>query len=186
MKCTVMLAAALALAIAGASAVQADQPTLADQYQAAQQIFLGGTTDQQSYSEGYAKVLFAGIEGVWVPMSKLNGGSPHAADAACQGGPKAKIAILDPYTLSFTEPLGEPTQFEIRYSLRYGSFFGSYTDVASMTKALGLLGDDKAEARLGQLARVNGTASIWRASPDILVIQGENGRPIIWGRCPNK
>jgi hypothetical protein len=172
------------LSISGAHAEGVS--SLADQYAAAQQIFLGGTTDQQSYSEGYAKQLFAGIEGIWVPMSRLDGGSPQSADTACQSTPKAKIEVIDPFTLLATEFVTESAQFEIRYSLRYGSFFGSYTDVAAMNKALGLDQPGNGDRRLGQLARVNGTASIWRASPDILVIQDENGMPIVWGRCPGE
>lgn len=174
----------LGLAIAGlalvAPLVWAQDASVFDQYVSALGTFGGVANDP---SAARAQIL-DGLEGDWFPIGGLEptDDDPKLFAVVCE---KSGVAITVPNDFSFeTSRKGNAdTPVTTIYTSRQGHEFGSYSDPAATAAWLGIdaqSGDPAFDTVLGQL---NGTVTINRPTPDILVIQKSVGGPDILARC---
>lgn len=176
----------IAAAMTASPVMSAEAPSVFDQYMAARSVFLADTDDASAYDINYRKALFEGIAGRWFPISVLQ---PKSADLelfrqACDR-PGLRIWVQDAYTLGFTTGEGTDRQATSLYTHRFGATFGEYAHAGELLHRLGLDTAPVNEGMVSSLLRTaNGSVTMTRPSPDILVMQKESGPPTIYARCP--
>jgi hypothetical protein len=183
------LSTAIAFAFLALPAAAAD--SIADQAQAAFDVFAGGQSMDEFYLT-YSREVLSGITGKWV---SLNGPDPgtgaetYGADTEkhCKGAGTLSLSSPNPITLAMSaSPKGTP--FTQTYTLVSGAAFSQYTDPEKYFAAIGLgfelRGPDFDRARVVALSLANGVVQIYRPSADILVIVREKLYPTVLARCP--
>jgi hypothetical protein len=165
----------------GAMPAMAQDATIFDQY-ADVVATLGGTNADPA---DYRRQLLDGLAGDWFPIGALQptGDDPDLFAMACEKS-LTQIAVRDGFSFeaSRVNAEGKPVSTTI-YTARAGSEFGSYTDPQVAAKWLGIDVDNAdATALNALLSGLNGTVSVSRPSPDILVIQ-KPGTADILARC---
>jgi len=166
--------------------------SIADQAQAAFDVFAGGKSQVDFDAAGYGSVALRDIAGRWV---SLNGPAPgtgietYGADTVefCKNNGVLTLASPDPITLTLSaKPAG--SEFGQRYTLVAGATFSEYTEPGKYLVAIGL-GPDKIGPEFNQrralaLSLANGIVQIYRPSDDILVITRDKAYPTVLARCP--
>lgn len=184
------LSAVLAFALLATPAAAAD--SIADQAQAAFDVFAGGQSQLDYAMTGYADALLRNVAGKWV---SLGGPAPgtgietYGADTekSCKGSAVLTLASPDPLTLTLSAKPAT-TEFSQVYTLVAGSTFSEYTDPKPYFTAIGL-GPDKTGPEADQrraiaLSLANGVVQIYRPSEDIVVIARDKAYPSVLARCP--
>ena len=180
------------LAVAALSLPATAADTIADQAQAAFDIFAGGQSPLDYTMTGYANAVFKNIAGKWVSLNGPAAGTgieTYGADTEkfCKSTAVLTLASPDPLTLTLSaKPVD--AEFSQVYTLVAGATFSQYTDPASYFAAIGL-GPDKTgpqydQRRVLALSLANGIVQIYRPSEDVLVIAREKAYPTVLARCP--
>lgn len=183
--------AVFALAVLMAAPAAAAE-SVADQAQAAFDIFAGGLSQPDYNRAAYGGATLNNVAGEWV---SLNGPAPgtgietYGADTEkfCKSAAVLTLASPDPLTLTLSAKPVE-SAFTQTYTLVAGSTFSEYTDPETYFTAIGL-GAEKSGAQYDQrraiaLSLANGVVQIYRPSEDILVITRERAYPTVLARCP--
>ena len=184
------LSAVLALALLATPVAAAD--TIADQAQAAFDVFAGGQSQPDYTTTGYAGVVLRNIAGKWVSLAgpaPRTGIETYGADTekACKSSAVLTLASPDRLTLTLSAKPAT-AEFSQVYTLVAGSTFSQYTDPEAYFAAIGL-GFDKTgpqadERRAIALSLANGIVQIYRPSEDIVVIVRDKAYPTVLARCP--
>lgn len=167
-------------------------PSIADQAQAAFDVFAGGQSQVDYATTGYATVVLRGIAGKWVSLAgpePKTGIETYGADTEklCKTAAAMTLASPNPLTLTLSAKPAE-VEFTQVFTLVAGSTFSEYTEPENYLTAIGL-GPDKrgAEAdrrRAIALSLANGVVQIYRPSEDIVVIARDKAYPTVLARCP--
>lgn len=182
--------AAIAFVLFALPALGAD--SIADQAQAAFDVFAAGKSQSDFATAGTGSVAFGGIAGRWV---NLNGPAAETGietygpdtEKFCKTAAVFTLASPDAMTLTITaKPVG--IEFGQVYTLIVGSTYSQYTEPSAYFAAIGL-GPDKVgpefdRSRALALSLANGVVQIYRPSSDILVITRDKGYPTVMARCP--
>lgn len=184
------LSAVLAFALL-ASPVAAAGP-IAEQAQAAFEIFAAGQSQLDYAMTGHAGVVLRNIAGKWVSLAGPAAGTgieTYGADTekSCKSPAVLTLASPDPLTLTLSAKPAT-TEFSQIYTLVAGSTFSQYTDPRAYFTAIGL-GPDKSGAEADQrraiaLSLANGIVQIYRPSEDVVVIARDKVYPTVLARCP--
>ena len=184
------LSAVLAFALLAVPATAAEP--IADQAQAAFDIFAGGQSQLDYTMAGYASAAFGNIAGKWVNLNGPASGTrieTYGVDHEkfCKTPAVLTLASPDPLTLTLSAKPVE-TEFSQIYTLVAGSTFAEYTEPAAYFAAIGL-GPDKRGPEFDQrraiaLSLANGIVQIYRPSEDIVVIMRDKAYPTVLARCP--
>ena len=184
------LSAVLALALLATPVAAAD--SIADQAQAAFDVFAGGQSQLDYTMTGYAAVVLKDIAGKWVGLAGPAPGTgieTYGADTekSCRSPAVLTLASPDPLTLSLSAKPAT-AEFSQVYTLVAGSTFSEYTDPKAYFTAIGL-GPDKTGPEADQrraiaLSLANGIVQIYRPSEDIVVIVRDKAYPTVLARCP--
>jgi hypothetical protein len=175
------IVAGIALTLALAAPALAQDGNLYEQYDAAMEVFSPGGTAPGVITTA----LLDGLAGDWFPIGTLE---PRENDAAlfrtaCEKA-VSRITVRDAFSFDLTRSPGADGTITTTYSSRGWNAFGTYTDPVALLHWLGL---DKEGTQPGLIERTladyNGTATLHRPSPDVLVIQLNYGAPLIFGRC---
>ncbi len=171
---------ALALGVGLAAPAWAD---IGSDYAAAASIFV--QTD--------AAQVLEGLDGEWLPLSALANGTPDAAlvsslvERFCNADPARGSTIAATGANSFTLTSAGARPVAYRFDWLSGSQFSRSVDPDALFSGLGLdamdgkAGDD---ARARALEQAVQTVSLYRTSPDILVVASPQQTEIL-GRCPD-
>jgi len=166
--------------------------TIADQAEAAYQMFAGNLSQQAFLTAQYGATTLKGIEGNWVrlngPASKT-GVETYGADTEKFCKSPAALTLASPNPLQLTLKTNLPDKnFAQDYTLIAGSTFAEHTDPNDYLNAVGLGLDKKGDAADQQrallLSLANSLVQIYRPSEDILVMTRDRGYPIVLARCP--
>lgn len=184
------LSVLIALTVLASPAAAAD--SIADQAQAAFDLFAAGQSQPDYLIGGYAKTVLEGVGGKWV---SLTGPAPGTGietygtdtEKGCKTPAVLTLASTDGLTMNLSaNPAGTP--FTQTYTLIVGSTFAESTKPADYFAAIGL-GSDKVGAQFDQrralaLSLANGVVQIYRPSEDILVLSRDKAYPTVLARCP--
>ncbi len=184
------LTAVLAFALLTVPAAAAD--TIADQAQAAFDIFAGGQSQMDYNLTAYAAAALDNVAGEWVSLDGPAYGTgieTYGADTDrfCKSTAVLTLASPDPLALTLSaRPVD--SEFTQTYTLVAGSTFSEHTDPQPYFAAIGL-GPDKTgpeydRRRAIALSLANGIVQIYRPSEDILVITRDRAYPTVLARCP--
>lgn len=184
------LSAAIVFTLFAVPALAAD--SIADQAQAAFDVFAAGQSQAEFTLTGAGHVLFGNLGGKWV---SLNGPAPGTGietygsdtEKSCKGTAVFYLASPDPLTMTLSaSPLG--TAFHQTYTLMAGTTFIQYTEPGPYFEAVGLgpdkIGPEFDKSRSLALSVANGIVQIYRPSEDILVLTRDKGYPTVLARCP--
>ena len=184
------LSAFLAFAVLAFPAAAAD--SIADQAQAAFDVFAGGQSQPAYAVSGYANAALRNIAGKWVSLpgpAPGTGIETYGTDTekSCRSTAVLTLASPDPLTLTLSARPAA-TAFSQTYTLVAGATFSQYTDPAPYFAAIGL-GPDRSGPQYDQqralaLSLANGIVQIYRPSDDIVVIARDKVYPTVLARCP--
>lgn len=177
----IVLVAGCALAVL--TNAYAQERTVAEQHQSAVEIFMGGEADTESYFLNYREHILAGIAGRWLQTLPDVEATPELCERLA-----FEVAVQSEYAFLMRRSAKEPAlTVDYTYVSMGGNMFGEQVDPEQHMRWLGLdkMADNDAMApsRISALSSVNGIATIFRPSPDILVIQTNYRPPRLFVRC---
>ena len=163
--------------------VAAQEQDLFQQYEAATAIFSKGYGDPSGVMRDWPAALLDGLDGDWFPIDSV---IPARNDVAqfrmiCEQV-SHRIAVRGSLAFEMTRFPQSDSAVTTLYSSRGGNAFGTQTDPEALVNMLGA--DAKPGTVGNMLATYNGTATLHRPSPDLLVIQTDYNVPALFGRCP--
>jgi len=166
----------------GVSPTWAQQASVFEQYVAAAIEF----GDAGGDSAGVRAQILDGLEGDWFQIGVVQPTSddPKLFALVCE---KSATAITVPNDFSFqtSRTSNTGTSWTTIYTSRQGHEFGSYTDPAAKAAWLGIDPQSDVQVFESVLKEHNGTVTVRRPTPDILVIQQSVGGSDILARCPS-
>lgn len=177
------IVAVLVMSLGMLAPVAGQEQNLFQQYEAATAIFSKGYGDPSHVMRDWPATLLDGLDGEWFP---IDAAIPAGNDVAlfrmiCEQA-SHRIAVRGSLAFEMTRFLKSDSPVTTIYSSRGGNAFGAQTDPEALVNMLG------ADARPGtvgnMLATYNGTATLHRPGPDLLVIQTDYNAPALFGRCP--
>ena len=180
------LLAALLMLLGLSGPVRAQGQPLAVQLDDAVRVFLGGHGAIEDYQR-YRETVLDGIDGRWLPI--LIGTYLPGMDLEEFCARMAfEVAGRPPYAFALTrpaEPKNPGSEVVYTYASMGGNMFAEQVDPAQQLHWLGLDDEKLPEStRVGALNAINGIATVYRPSPDVLVIQTNYRPPKIFARCP--
>ena len=164
----------------------AQQPSPADQFKHAVNVYYGGKTSTEEYLTGYIDVLLAGAEGLWFGFSPEFAKQDVAAllDRACGGVGYFRLQRTSDYSFTLTRNPGSERPVVYTYVSMGGGVFSLQVDPEQLMNWV-FPGPEGPEAdRSRALNSASGIAAIYRPSPDILVVHTNFAIPTIYVRCP--
>jgi hypothetical protein len=175
------------LILLGLSApVRAQDQSLAAQLDDAVRAFLGGHAGVEDYQR-YRETVLNGIDGRWLPI--LIGTYIAGTDVGkfCERM-AFEVVGRPPYGWTMKRPADPKipgSEVIYTYVSMGGNTFDEQVDPAQQLRWLGL-DDEKVpeNQRVFALNAINGIATVYRPSADILVIQTNYRPPKIFARCP--
>lgn len=180
-----LLAATTVLSLCSGAGEAAAAPTLAAQFNAADTMMQGTASDPSSYFATYASKLMEGLDGIWTTVGFLHytEDNPDLLAKACQKQP-IDVQVAGPFLVKMTYYAGSDKEFASTYTSNGGNVFGVSTPPDPLLHRMGLdQGKMPIDASLRVISNANGTATMLRPSPDILIIQTNYGYPNVLGRC---
>ena len=175
------IVAGIALALTLAAPAGAQDGSLFEQYEAARDVFLPGP----AYPGAFLTELFDGLAGDWFPVGTLEPRENDAAlfKTACERA-VSRLTVRDAFAFDLTRAPDTENAITTTYSSRGWNAFGTYTDPVALFRWLGMDLEGTQQGLIERtLADYNGTATLYRPSPDVLVIQINYGPHLIFGRC---
>jgi hypothetical protein len=176
-----LLAAAVA---ALATHAVAQERSVAEQYRAAFDVFQGGFDEMQDYAANYRERILTDLAGRWAFLLPGVEDQPDICERLA-----SEVTVKSRYGFVMRRLTKDPDTFvDYSYVSRGGNTFGEYVDPDQLVRWLGV--DEIADSPAGVgtllslLSAINGIATVYRPSPDILVIQTNYQAPKIFGRCP--
>jgi hypothetical protein len=162
------------------------EQNLFQQYEAATAIFSVGNGDPAVVMRDWPAILLDGLDGDWFQIDSI---IPVSNDTAlfrkiCA---QAYYRVKSRGSLAFemTRFPNTDTPLTTIYASRGGNAFGTHTDPEVLRMVFDLDDPDmKPGTAASTLALYNGTATMHRPSPDLMVIQTDYGLPSLFGRCP--
>jgi hypothetical protein len=167
--------------------VQGQDRPVAVQLDEARRAFLGGLDGIDEYLQHYRETIIEGIDGRWLPI--LLGTGVERGDIAMMCERLGfELAAKPPYAFVMTRP-ADPKRPGSEVVYTYVSMganrFAEQVDPAQQLHWLGLDDETMPEnMRVSALNAINGIATVFRPSADILVIQTNYAAPKLFARCP--
>lgn len=181
---------AVTLVFLAAPATAAD--SIADQAQAAFDVFAAGQSQVDFNTKGTGRAVFNDIAGTWTSLGGPAAGTgieTYGLDTekGCKTTGVFTLSSSNPLTLTMlAQPLGKP--FEQIYTLISGTTYSAYTEPSAYFAAIGLgpekVGNEFDTSRALALSVANGVVQVYRPSADIIVFTRDKGYPTVLARCP--
>jgi len=178
----------LATALSTAGGVHGES-SLLGQYGAARQAFLGTAGNSGSFLRDYPQVVLADIDGLWLSLTVLFDEAQASDGAIATACTKLGMRIRQKsrYAFTGTRSAGTDHELDVIYSSMGGNRFSVFAEETQLFRFLGIDASKTDEASrttvTNYLRSLNVPVTIFRPSPDILVIQPEGLSPQIFGRC---
>jgi hypothetical protein len=159
---------------------------VAEQARNAYQIFLGGYFQSEEFMTNYVKIILDGLDGRWAFLPPGTENVPQICERVA-----FEVTVPSPYSFVMRRLHKDDPErvVDYRYVSVANNWFDEQADPEQQLRWLNLDEVDEADdtlagARRSVLANINGRVTVWRPSPDILVIQRLYQPPQIFGRCP--
>lgn len=155
------------------------------QFQAASSSWLGTLGDTDGYMVNYPKSVADGINGRWADISALHLTAENTALFAKQCDAFGyDVLAKSPLTIKMVMSAGKDDQVTFTYNSAGGNRYSASVDAAEFYHHYKLDQPGvSTDVRLQSIARMDGIARLFRPSPDILIIQTNDGIPRGYARC---
>jgi hypothetical protein len=143
------------------------------------------TTLGKDYIRRYNAYLFAGIDGVWIPLSVFGVLDEANFESECSGRFVVRITRLSDYRFSLQEYPDTNEEVEYIYTYNLGNLFSFQADPEKLLKSHAVQADDPRSLGVwaSDVANASGISTIYRPAPDMLVFQRNLRQPVVYGRC---
>jgi len=148
-----------------------------------------GTADVTKQNEEYLlrhnKVLLAGIEGRWVPLSLLGVVEAATPEKACDSKAAYQLQRSSDFGFVMSQYAGTPDRLDYVYVYRAGNNFTVTVHPEKLLHSLGLSPTiaNAGYAVMQTLSSASGGTTVARPGKDLLLVQKNLGVPVIFGRC---
>ena len=164
---------------------EAEELSAADQFKQAVDVYYGGKTSADEYLGGYFDAVLRGAEGIWIllPPEFAREDVGATIDKAC-GKIGFRLVRVSDFAFTMTRNPGSPTPVTYTYVSMGGGAFSVQVDPVLLFGMLFPKGQAPSKHGPGILNRASGIATIYRPSPDILVVHQNFAVPTVYVRCP--